>query len=170
VHGLWTCDCCGKLYTSLPFAFALDEPDPWRSIPEAERGQRGFLTTDRCVIDATEYCIRARLEVPVLDAGRAFVWGLWVSLSKASYDRIGALWNTPARARELPEPGALCSDIPIYPRTTGLRCKLYLQDNGRRPSIRLEPSDHPLAVEQRSGITIHRVKQIAASMQKHATT
>src|SRR5579862_5479566 len=32
---------------------------------------------------------------------------------------------------------------------------------GRRPRIELEPTDHPLAVEQRNGITWERVQQIA---------
>ncbi|SFF35346.1 hypothetical protein SAMN05421541_109131 [Actinoplanes philippinensis] len=35
---------------------------------------------------------------------------------------------------------------------------------GRRPLIELEPSDHPLAVEQRTGITLDRVRQIAETL------
>ena len=32
---------------------------------------------------------------------------------------------------------------------------------GQRPLITLEPTDHPLAVEQREGITMARVQEIA---------
>ena len=165
---VWTCECCGKRYNSLPFAYALDEPDPWRAIPEAERAQRGRLTSDRCVIDATEYCIRGRLEIPVLGSEAPFVWGVWTSVSKAGYDRIGELWDEQVREHELPVSGKLCSDIPIYPQTAHLKCKLHLRNGGKRPSIRLEPADHPLAIEQRDSITIERVKQIAALVQKHS--
>ncbi len=165
---VWTCECCGKQYNSLPFAYALDEPDPWRAIPEAERTQRGILGSDQCVIDATEYCIRGRIEIPVIGSKDMFIWGVWASISKASYDRIGELWDVQIREHELPISGELCSDIPIYPPTGRLRCKLYLQNAGRRPSIKIEPADHPLAIEQRNGITIERVKQIAALVQKHS--
>ncbi|WP_308294565.1 hypothetical protein [Streptomyces sp. RKAG290] len=36
---------------------------------------------------------------------------------------------------------------------------------GRRPLIELEPTDHPLAVEQRNGITLDRVREIAEAVQ-----
>ena len=40
---------------------------------------------------------------------------------------------------------------------------VHLRDDGVRPYIELEPTDHPLAVEQRSnGITVDRVAEILA--------
>jgi hypothetical protein len=104
----------------------------------------------------------------VIGSKDMFIWGVWASISKASYDRIGELWDVQIREHELPKSGELCSDIPIYPPTGRLRCTLYLQNAGRRPSIKIEPADHPLAIEQRNGITIERVKQIAALVQKHS--
>jgi hypothetical protein len=164
---IWTCQCCGKQYDTLPFAFALDEPDPWRALPDEERMRRGVLSTDGCVIDKKVFCVRARLEIPVIGNKDSFIWGIWVSISEADFERIGKLWNVEIREHEPPVAGALCSDIPIYPSTTDLKCSLHLRNAGRRPSIRLEPSDHPLAVEQRDGITIERVKEIAAAVQQH---
>jgi hypothetical protein len=38
---------------------------------------------------------------------------------------------------------------------------LHTREVGRRPSILLEPTDHPLAVEQRDGIPPHRMVEIA---------
>ena len=163
----WTCKCCGKQYNSLPLAFALDVPDPWLAVPEGERRLRGTLTTDRCIIDRKEFCVRGRLEIPVIDRDDYFIWGIWASVSREGYDRISELWNTELREHEPPIPGTLCSDLPIYPRTAGLRCSLHLRNAGRRPSIKLEPADHPLAVEQRNGITLERVKEIAAAVQRH---
>lgn len=45
--------------------------------------------------------------------------------------------------------------------TLNLKTNLHTQPVGRRPTIELEPTDHPLAVEQRSGITHARVRKLA---------
>jgi hypothetical protein len=38
---------------------------------------------------------------------------------------------------------------------------VHTREVGQRPRIELEPTDHPLAVEQRQGITRERVQEIA---------
>ncbi len=35
------------------------------------------------------------------------------------------------------------------------------------PYVELEPTDHPLAIEQRNGITLDRVKEIEEIIQRH---
>jgi hypothetical protein len=40
---------------------------------------------------------------------------------------------------------------------------LRLCGGGNRPSIELEPTDHALAIEQRQGISIKRVEEIASA-------
>lgn len=165
---LWTCKCCGKQYNSLPFAYALDAPDPWLAVPERERLLRGILTSDRCVIDKTQFFIRGRILIPVIGSADSFIWGVWAALSKEAYDRIGELWNTEIREHEPPIPGVLCNDISIYPQAAGLKCHLHLKNAGIRPSIFLDPADHPLAVEQRDGIILERVQEIAAAVLRHS--
>lgn len=49
-----------------------------------------------------------------------------------------------------------------YPDTINLKCHVYLQQQQQRPFIELEPTDHPLAVEQRDGITFDRLLEIYA--------
>jgi hypothetical protein len=165
---VWTCQCCGQQFNTLPLAFALDEPDPWRALPDNERMSRGVFSTDGCVIDRKQFHVRARMEIPVIGLDQPFVWGIWASVSEPDFERIGELWYAETRRHEAPIAGALSSDIPIYPATTDLACSLHLQDAGRRPSIRLAVVDHPLAVEQREGITLDRVKEIAAAIQQHS--
>ena len=89
----WTCKCCGKQYNTLPLAYALDEPDPWRALPDEERMSRGVLSTDGCVVDKKIFCVRARMEIPVVGFENSFVWGIWVLVSEHDFERIGALWN-----------------------------------------------------------------------------
>jgi hypothetical protein len=45
-----------------------------------------------------------------------------------------------------------------------LKTRVHLRDYGPRPWIELEPTDHPLALEQRNGISIDRVAEIYSVM------
>ncbi|MGL9623950.1 DUF2199 domain-containing protein [Bradyrhizobium sp. U531] len=56
---------------------------------------------------------------------------------------------------EIPVHGA--SELPLYPRTENLKTRLHLR-NGFRPYIELEPTDHPLALEQRLGISVVSIR------------
>jgi hypothetical protein len=164
---IWTCRCCGKEFNTLPLSFAAVAPDPWFAIPETERGDRALLGSDQCVIDGKQFFIRGCLEIPILDCNDPFVWGVWVSVSEASFNRIEQLWETEIRDQEPPFFGWLCNQLSVYPPILGLKTNLRLRNSGIRPFIALEPTDHPLAVEQRQGIPLHRVEEIAAALLKH---
>jgi hypothetical protein len=168
VNLVWTCHCCGKQYDTLPFAYALDEPDIWRSVPAEERPYRGVLGTDWCIIDKKTHLIRGRIVIPVIGCNEPFIWGTWACVSPESFERFAQLWDVAIRENEPPLPGQLGSDIPVYPATSNLKCNVVMKNAGRRPSFELEPTDHPLAVEQRNGITIDRVKEIASLVQRHS--
>jgi hypothetical protein len=45
---------------------------------------------------------------------------------------------------------------------------VHIRDNGIRPYIELQPTDHPLAIEQRNGITVERVAELY-SLMMHST-
>jgi hypothetical protein len=55
-----------------------------------------------------------------------------------------------------------------YPDTMKLKTRVHLRDHGVRPWIELEPTDHPLAIEQRNGISVDRVAKIYAMMMHSA--
>ena len=48
--------------------------------------------------------------------------------------------------------------------TMDLTTRVNLRDDGLRLSIELKPTDHPLALEQRNGISIDRVAEIYSIM------
>jgi hypothetical protein len=52
-------------------------------------------------------------------------------------------------------------------KPTYLKTHVHTRPVGQRPYIELEPTDHPLAVEQRNGITMARVRDIAAALLHH---
>ena len=56
------------------------------------------------------------------------------------------------------------SSIPCYPETLQLKTMVRTRRVGLRPLVELEPTDHPLAVEQRFGITWRRVQEIVETV------
>jgi len=50
-----------------------------------------------------------------------------------------------------------------------LKTRVHLQDNGIRPRIELEPTQHPLALEQQNGILEERLIEIV-EMVMHSTS
>jgi hypothetical protein len=99
------------------------------------------------------------LKIPVIEGG-VFTWGVWVSLSLENFERMLELWETPGRESEPPYFGWLSTALPCYPDTLNLKTHVHTRPVGERPFIELEPTDHPLAVEQRNGITMARVREI----------
>ena len=163
----YTCSCCGEYHETLPLAYGADAPAYWYAMEPAERDQRFQLSEETAVLDGAHFFVRGRLEIPVHDSPEAFGWGVWVTMSQDSFRRMLELWDAPDRADRLePSAGWLSTHLGIYPETINLRARLHHRPPGLRPLIELEPTDHPLAVEQRTGITLARVEEIAAAMHK----
>ena len=164
----WTCSCCGKQFDTLPLDWAFDAPNYWDDIPEAERAARGRLSADFCVADE-HFFIRGCLQIPIIGSDEKLVWGVWVSQSAASFKRAQELFDRDPDPEEAPRFGWLCNAIRIYqPSTLGLASNVHFQPNNQRPLIGLHDGYHPLIVEQRNGITLARVEEIAAAtMPRH---
>jgi len=62
--------------------------------------------------------------------------------------------------KEATSRGWFCNRLQGYPDTLNLKTNVILQPYPHRPRIELEPTDHPLAVEQREGITVARLQEI----------
>ena len=146
-----------------PFAFHAAVPDAWSS--ELASDPSSGLTADQCVIGGERFFARGLLVIPVLDAEPDFTWGVWVELSPGSFERMSELWETPNREREPPYPGWLANALPGYTASTlGMLARLKTQPVGRAPLVQVSADDHPLADEQRDGITLARVREIAAAL------
>ncbi|MGO4123675.1 DUF2199 domain-containing protein [Inquilinus sp. YAF38] len=164
----WACSCCNRQHDELPLAFATAAPLDYYGIPEAEREARTLLTDDMCTIDDRAFYIRGCLEIPIIGHDEPFSWGLWVSVSGESMALILETWEAPDRASHAPRFGWLSATLNTYPEILNLKTMVHLRTPPTRPFIELEPTDHPLAVEQRQGITIERVVEIAeAHLPRH---
>ncbi|PPK68290.1 DUF2199 domain-containing protein [Actinokineospora auranticolor] len=157
------CSSCGVRHDELPLAYSAPAPAFWE--PDMEGRPNTGLSDELCVIDGENFFIRARIVLPVVDAEDPFEWGVWVSLSEANFRRATDLWEDPARVDEPAYFGWLSTEVPLYePTTLNLKTRVHSQPLGVRPLVELEPTDHPLAVEQRDGIPLSRVREIAEQL------
>ena len=143
-------------------------PASYEDLSDSERA-RASLSSDFCVIERpeqTDRFVRAVLELPVHELDDAFRWGIWVSLSESSFARAKELFaldvvppDEPARF------GWLSSRIWAYaPTTLNLKTMLTFRGDNERPLVALEPTEHPLSVEHRNGITVGRVQELVAPL------
>lgn len=160
----WRCGSCGAEHDSLPLAYGPDAPALVATIAEAERDARVLLSSDQCIVDDEHCFIVGNLELPIIGSDQYFSWDAWVSLSKVNFLRVSELWESKGRETEPPYFGWLSSSLPGYPETLSLKTHVHTREVGRRPFIELEPTDHPLALEQRKGLTMARVQEIAESV------
>jgi hypothetical protein len=157
------CHTCGEFHKGIP-TFGWEYPIQYLEVAEQERPLRCVLTSDTCVIDEKWFFVRGCIEIPVHRIDDPFIWGAWVSLSPKSFQRFVALEEAEERVNEEPFFGWLCAHIRIYPDTLNLKTMVHLRNGGLRPFFELEPTDHPLAVEQREGISMDRVAEIYEAM------
>jgi hypothetical protein len=137
-------------------------PLSYYDIPESEREQRCDLGSDDCVIDGKHFFVRGCLEIPVVGESEFFTWGVWVSLSETSFTEWVKHFDNPMRSKVGPFFGWLNAWLKPYPETMNLKTHVHLRDNGIRPLIELESTDHPLSIEQREGISVARVAELYA--------
>ena len=158
------CSTCGEWHDELPLDFGADVPDMVYDIPPSEHESRILGNSDFFVIDNQYYFARGVIEIPILEHEQTFNWGVWVSLSEKNFKRMTELLQSAEREKEPLYFGWLCTALPYPESTLNLKTMVYTQPAGIRPKIDLEPTSHPLAVEQKQGITIERVQQIAEQL------
>lgn len=137
-------------------------PYPYVLVPEAERATRCVLTSDQCVVDGTEFYVRASLSIHVHEADSPLFYGVWVSLSAEDYQRFSTRLED--RGREAGESyfGWLCTPLMGYPDTLLLKTYIHVQPWPERPLVELEPTAHPLSVDYREGVSIECALDLVA--------
>jgi hypothetical protein len=161
----YQCAICGQQHEGIP-AFHADRPTPYWDVPENKRASDVFLTSDSCVIAGRFFFVRGCLEIPIRDVDDFLTWGVWVSLKEENFFIWQENYDTIRRSQLGPFFGWLCTRLPIYPDTLHLKTMMHLRDDSSRPRIELEPSDHPLAKDQRDGISIQRALEIVHELPK----
>lgn len=153
------CATCGGSHQGIP-SFGWDYPVQYLAIPEAERDARVMLSDDVCVIDDEWFFIRGCLEIAVHGYQQPLNYGVWLSLSGPSYTRYAQVFDDIDRRSGTKFFGWLCTAVPGYPDTQLLKTTVHVRPWPTRPYVELEANDHPLAIEQRRGVSAARVQQI----------
>ena len=153
----YRCSVCGESHEDLP-DIGMDKPDHWWDVPEEDRSERIFLTPDTCVIDDEDFFIRGVIEIPIRDYPHAFGFGVWVSQKRENFAKYLENFDS---AEIGPFFGWLSTRIAFYEEDTLLlKTMAHFRGEGLRPRIDLEPTEHPLAVAQREGITLDKAWEI----------
>lgn len=148
----YRCPSCGQEHDDLPDLTA-DRPDIWWSVPESERSERFELTSDTCILDHEHYFfIRGVIEIPLLDDEGRWGIGVWVTQNRENFRTYLDYWDSDEIG---PFFGWLATRIGCYPPDTrNLKTMAHFRSGGKRPAILVEPTDHPLAVDQQTGIAL----------------
>ena len=157
----YTCTTCRKVHQGIP---SLDAKAPvyYYNLSEEAIKTRVHLTSDTCVLqlDQNHYFVRGRLIIPVNGYQDHMQFGVWVSLSEVNFFRFQEIYDLKQRQQEPAMLGWFSTAIYSLTDTTQLKAKVIFQDNGIRPLIELEPTNHPLSVHQRKGIDPNLVGKI----------
>lgn len=153
----YRCSKCGELHEGLP-DIGMDYPDHYWDVPEGERGERVEVTSDTCVINDEDFFIRGVIEIPVSDYPESFGLGVWVSQKRENFYTYLENFDSGEIG---PYFGWLCNSIRYYEEETLLlKTTAHFRGEGLRPSIEVERTGHPLAVDQREGISLEKAWEI----------
>ena len=158
----FACQKCGERHETLPLSFSVKAPFAVTQIPACEMDRRVVITPDQCVIDDTMFFVRGRIVVPVQELQEPFIWGVWAQVTPKTFYRTHLMWNAEGREREEPHRGWMNTSLPFYGNTLQLEVRIQTQVVGRRPHFEIVSEEHPLGREQRSGITLARLEEIAS--------
>ncbi|MBB5342118.1 DUF2199 domain-containing protein [Tunturibacter empetritectus] len=157
------CSVCGERHV-LSLSYSVKAPLAVGAIPTEEFDQRVVITPDQCVIDGKDFYLRGRILVPVIGLEEPFIWGIWAEVGPKNFVRSNELWVVEGREKEPAFPGWVNSQLSVFGDTYNLEVNVQTQPVGQRPQFTIVNQDHPLAVEQRDGITMERVEEIAVKM------
>ena len=159
----YTCATCGQVHAGLPMSFAAEFPDQYANMGREERDARAVISSDQCIIDQEWFFIRGCLEIPIVESGDVFLWGLWTSVREEIFDELSECWELKGRERSRgPFKGRLANSLSVYPPTLNLKVQIVIRPVGERPLFVVEETDHALAIEQSSGITHEKALAMAA--------
>jgi hypothetical protein len=163
----WRCPCCRQKHGGL-FDLVLAKPDAWPGGEKARPNWRvatssNILTEDFCIVNGEDFFVRCLLRLPIIDKpDNSFSFCIWSSLSRANFDLYLDTFDGGKQGGLGPWFGWFSNRLIGYPDTLYLKCHVHPRADRQRPLVELEPTEHPLAIEQRAGITFDRVLEIYA--------
>ena len=158
----FTCTICGRFHEDELLDVRAGLPQEIFELSEDERERLAAIdpSGDFASLVGDRHFVRSLIELPLRRDDRCFGWGVWARLSRADVAEIAARWNDPDAAGSA-YPGWLASELPAYGRTRDLPGTVRLRSVDELPAFELADASHPLAVEQREGISLDRARELA---------
>ena len=157
----FTCSCCGKLHEGSP-SFGYKAPMHYDSLSDHDKESIATINDDLCKIEhpeGTDYFARVILALPIHGVDEPFPRGVWVSLSKESFEKYTSTWGEHDETDSYF--GWFSNRLPYYPDTINLKTNVLPLKGSSRPILELQPSDHPLACHYQHGMTVQEAQEIA---------
>ncbi|SHM88137.1 DUF2199 domain-containing protein [Roseibium suaedae] len=159
------CACCGNIHEGGP-SFSYDKPFEYFGVPDEDRESCIRINSDLCVINESVFLIRTTLAIPILETDDDFLWGVWVSQSKESFDRYVDTYETDQSGDvsfgwlNVRMPGYTANDAePVY-----LAVDVHWGPD--RPELVFhQHENHQLAIDQREGISWDKAVELATLLQ-----
>jgi hypothetical protein len=148
LHSLQQCERLAALSDRTPEEIAISEGILFKNTAEWQKAHadlKAVLATQEHVPSAAERA-KARQE----------------RVKKKSNKSVGGVGGTALlRPSDPPYFGWLCSPIAVYPNTLHLKLSVRPRPPGLTPLFTVEPTEHPLALDQHNGISIERLHEFA---------
>lgn len=160
----WLCGTCGQPHNGM-FDLAARAPDPWQGPTDyAPNGaltlDGDFLSEDFCVIDGKYFMVRCVLRIPVHGARHDMGFGCWGSLSRTNFELYVENFDVGHYEGQSHWSSWLCNQLYDYNGTDPDACWMTPQWGRQRPTLKIQDPDHPLARDQRDGITPEKMLKI----------
>ncbi len=129
------CSKCGTIHQQWP-ALAFNSPVQYNILSAQDKAKYGKLNSDFCEIrfrDQIDRFIRVTLCIYVEDSCQNLEYGLWVSVSEASYNDYKS--NFDNENHKASYFGYLCNNIYGYESTEAIPCTVMTQSGNERPII-----------------------------------
>lgn len=156
------CAKCGQDHPLEEMELTFKRPADAARMSPGERREHLQESSDLCIIRGERFFIRAVLPLPVKSRADPYRIGLWVEVAQSDFERVYELWDSEEQRSEPPIPAVVANDIPITPGALGHAAELRLVGPSFRPDVLLQPSSHPIYIEQRSEIDVHRIAEYTA--------
>ncbi len=158
----WRCATCQAEHRGI-MDIGSPAPGYWTQggAPEPNSALRmdcDFLGEDLCVIGGRDFFVRGVMEIPVHGLDESFGIGCWSTLSRKNFEAYVESWDEPSVG--LSWPGWYSTWLAPYPTTINQPCRVESRQKGMRPAISLASHEHPMAIDQRKGISIERLFEI----------
>ena len=159
----YTCPSCGVQHEERPTCFIAELPAAVAELTDEERESRVERSPEQCILDGRHFFILANLDVPFPGPEGFLRWTVWGTLSEDEFHRAGELWESPGRENEPPYFSWLSNQIPGYPASVNIKSLIRTQEVGVRPLIEVIEEGHPLARDQKEGVSLARAEALIHS-------